>query len=70
MLSRERFEEDIAESDNEEVYENYFASKHICRVNVIRGFREEEYKEEILLIGKVRQEIEESSENKEKRADI
>ena len=57
MLSRGRFGDDIAESDNEEVSENYFALEHIFRVNVIREFREEEYEGESLLIGKVLQEI-------------
>ena len=70
MLSRARFGDDIAESDNEEVSENYFASEHICRVNVIREFREEEYEGESLLIGKVLKEIAESSANKDKRAEI
>ena len=46
MLSRARFGDDIAESGNEEVSEDYFTSEHICRVNVI------------LLIGKVLQQIE------------
>ena len=37
----------LARSDhNEEVSEDYFASEHICRVNVIREFREEEYEGE------------------------
>ena len=40
MLSRARFGDDITESDNEEVSENYFTSEHICRVIVIREFRE------------------------------
>jgi hypothetical protein len=31
MLSRARFKDDITESDNEEVPEDYFASEHICR---------------------------------------
>ena len=35
MLSRARFGDDIAESKTEEVFENYFTSEHICRVNVI-----------------------------------
>ena len=39
MLSRARFGDDITESNNEEVSEDY-ASEHICRVNVIREFRE------------------------------
>ena len=29
MLSRARFEDDIVESDNEEVPEDYFISKHV-----------------------------------------
>ena len=70
MLSRARFGDDIAESDNEEISENYFTSKHIYRVNVIREFREGEYDGESLMIRKVLQEIEESSDNKEKRAEI
>ena len=41
-----------------------------CRVNVIREFREEEYEGESLMIGKELQEIEESLDNKEKRAEI
>ena len=36
----ERFGDNITESDNEEVFDDYFASEHICRVNVIREFRE------------------------------
>ena len=36
MLSRARFGDDVAESDNEEVSEAYFTSEHTCRVNVIR----------------------------------
>ena len=39
-------------------------------MNVIREFWQDEYKGEILLIGKVLQEIEESSDNMEKRAEI
>ena len=70
MLSGARFGDDIAEFENEEVSKNYFASEHICRVNVIREFREEEYEGESLMIGKVLQEIEESSDDKEKRAEI
>ena len=58
MLSRARFGDDITESDNEEVSENYFVSEHICRVNVIRKFREEEYEGESLMIGKMLQEAE------------
>ena len=69
-MSRARFGDDITESDNEEVSEDYFASEHICRVDVIQEFREEEYEGESLLIGKVLQEIEESSDDKEKRAEI
>ena len=68
MLSRARFGDDITESDNEEVSEDYFASEHICRVDVIREFQEEEYEVESLMIGNLLQEIEESSDNKEKRA--
>ena len=52
MLSRARLRDDIAKSDNEEVSEDYFASEHICRVNVLREFREEEYEGESLMIGK------------------
>ena len=48
MLSRARFGDDIAESDNEEVSENYFSLEHICQVSVIREFREDEYEGEIL----------------------
>ena len=70
MLSRARSIDDIAESDNEEVSENYFTSEHICRVNVIWEFREEEYKGESLLIRKMLQEIEESSDSKEKKTKI
>ena len=70
MLSRARFRDDIAESDNKEVSEDYFASEHICRVNVIQEFREEEYEGESLMIGKVLQEIEDSSDDKEKRSEI
>ena len=66
MLSRALFGDDITDSDNEEVSEDYFASEHICRVNVIREFREEEYEGESLMIGKVLQEIEESLDDKEK----
>ena len=43
MLSRAWFGDDITELDNEEVSEDYFTSEHICRVNVIRELREEEY---------------------------
>jgi hypothetical protein len=35
MLSNARFRDDITESDNEEVSEDYFASEHICRVSVM-----------------------------------
>ena len=35
MLSRAQFGDDITESYNEEVSENYFTSEHICRVNII-----------------------------------
>ena len=58
MLSRARFRDDITESDNEEVSEDYFASEHICRVSVIREFRETEYEGESLMIGKMLQETE------------
>ena len=50
MLSRGWFKDDIVESDNEEVSENYFTSEHICR-----EFREAEYEGESLMIGKVLQ---------------
>jgi hypothetical protein len=43
MLSRARFGDDITESDNEEVPEDYLGSEHICRVSVMRKFRETEY---------------------------
>ena len=65
-----RFEDNIVELDNEEIPEDYFTSEHVCQVNIIREFRADEYKGEILLIGKVLQEIEESSDNKEKRVEI
>ena len=65
MLSREWFRADITESDNEDFFEEYFASEHI-----IQEFREAEYEGESLLIGKVLREIEESSNNNEKRAEI
>ena len=70
MLSRARFGDDITDSDNEEVSEYYFSSEHICRVNVIREFREEEYEGESLMILKVLQEIEESSDDKENTNEI
>ena len=70
MLSRARFGDNITESDNEEVSKNYFTSGHIYQVNVIQEFREAEYVKKSLMIGKVLQEIEESSDNKEKRAEI
>ena len=70
MLSRARFGDDIAESDNEEVSEDYFASEHICRVSVMREFRETEYEGESLMIGKMLQEIEDSTNDKERRAEI
>ena len=57
MLSRARFRDDITDSDNEEVSEDYFASEHICRVNAIQEFREEEYEGERFMIGKMLQEI-------------
>ena len=58
------------ESDNEEVSKDYFTSEHICWMNIIREFREDKYEGESLLIGKVLQEIEESLNNKEKKAEI
>ena len=70
MLSRARFGDDITESDNEEVSEDYFASEHICRGKVIKEFREEEYEGESLMIGKMVQDIEDSTNNKERRAEI
>ena len=70
MLSRARFGDDITESDNEEVSEDYFASEHICRVHVIREFREEEYEGETLMIGKMLQEVEDSTNDKGRRAEI
>jgi hypothetical protein len=70
MLSRARFGGDVTESDNEEVPEDYFASEHICRVSEIRKFRETEYEGESLMIGKMLQEIEESSGDKAKTAEI
>ena len=57
VITRQRFRDDIAESDNEEVSENYFTSEHICLVNIIQEFREEEYEGESLLTGKVLQRI-------------
>ena len=70
MLSRARFGDDIAESDNEEVSENYFSSEHICRVSIMLEFRETEYEGESLMTRKVLQEIKESSDDKENKADI
>ena len=70
MLSRARFGNYITKSDNEEVSENYFTLEHICRVNIIQEFREEEYERESLMIGKVIKDIEESSDNKEKKSAI
>jgi hypothetical protein len=55
MLSRARFGDDITESDNEEVPEDYFASEHICQVSVMRKFRETEYEGESLMIAKMLQ---------------
>ena len=66
MLSRARFGDDTTDSDNEEVSEDYFASEHICRVNVFREFREEEYEGESLMIGKMLQEAEDSTNDKGK----
>ena len=57
MLSRAQFGDDVAETDNEDVSENYFTSEH-------------KYEGASLLIGRVLQEIEESSDNMEKRAEI
>ena len=68
--SRARFGDDIGKSDNEEVSEDYFASEHICRVSVMREFRETKYEGESLMIGKMLQEIEDSTNNKERRAEI
>ena len=48
MLSRAQFGDDITDSDSNEVSEDYVASKHICQVNAIQEFREEEYEGEIL----------------------
>ena len=31
----ERFGDNITESDNEEVFDDYFASEHICRVSIL-----------------------------------
>ena len=35
MLSRSQFGDDITDSDNEEVSEDYFVSEHLCRVSVM-----------------------------------
>ena len=61
MVDYELSEDDIGESDNEEVSEDYFASEIICRVNVVREFREEEYEGESLMIGNMLEEIKESA---------
>ena len=70
MLSRAWFGDDIVELDNEEVLEDNITSNYACRVHVIREFWEEEYEGQNLLIGKMLQEIGESSNNKEKRVEI
>ena len=50
MLSRARFRDEVVESEEEEVSEEYFASEHIHRVCVICQFLEEEYERETLWI--------------------
>ena len=54
MLSKAWFGDDVIESDNEDASEDL---EHMCRINVIWEFREEEYEGEILLIGKALQDI-------------
>ena len=46
MLSKAWFGDDVIESDNEDASEDL---EHMCRINVIWEFREEEYKGKSLL---------------------
>ena len=50
MLSRARFGDEVAESEEEEVLEDYFSSEHVHRFCAIREFREKEYGGETLRI--------------------
>ena len=51
MLSRARFGDEVAESEEEEVPEDYFAFVRVHWVYVIREFWEKEYEGETLQIG-------------------
>ena len=70
MLSRARFEDGVAESDDEEVSEDIFASEYTCQVSMIQGFHEDEYERETLLIGRTLQELDQTPINNQGRADI
>jgi hypothetical protein len=58
MLSRAQYNDNVANSDNEEVHEDFFTSEFICRVGVIQEFRVENYEDKNLMIGKTIQELE------------
>jgi hypothetical protein len=73
MLSRARYNDDVSDSDNEDVPQDFFTSEFTCRVDAIREFRVEDYEGESLRIGKTIQELEQEKgqpDNKERRTEI
>jgi hypothetical protein len=73
MLSRARYNDDVSDSDNEDVPQDFFTSEFTCRVDAIREFRVEDYEGESIRIGKTIQELEQEKgqpHNKERRTEI
>jgi hypothetical protein len=72
MLSRARYNDDVSDSDNEDVPQDFFTSKFTGRVDAIQEFRVEDYEGESLRIGKTIQELEQEKgqpDNKERRTE-
>ena len=69
MLSRAWFRDGVAELGEEELFEDYYTSEHMYRMNVIWEFREEEYEGESLHIKNALQEIKREPSNNEERTD-
>ena len=55
MLSRARFEDGFAKSEEQEVSEDYFAMEQVYKVCAVREFRKKEYEVETLWIGRMLQ---------------
>jgi hypothetical protein len=73
MLSKARYNDDVSNSDNEEVPEDFFTSEFTCRVDAIREFRVEDYEGKSLRIRKTIQAFEQEKghpDNKERRIEI